>query len=222
MTQRDRDEYNTKRREVKQAVKKANRESWRRFGEEINKKHKVADQEMPPRYGWNRGNEIPGADQDYQRKAYRTAQWNPQTRHSHNDEEGKEKPPHYTSLDSIKKKEEAATELNNKLYTVNENMLETEHVEEKWNYVKSELLNVGKKHLKPGEWMKGSILELMKKMRKYKAKDGNRYKQIHSAVRRRIRDAKEEWMKSRCEEIEKLQKLHDSFNIHKNFKETTG
>ncbi|KAF2881982.1 hypothetical protein ILUMI_24197 [Ignelater luminosus] len=41
MTQRDKEEYNTKRQEVKQAFKKTKRESWRRFGEEINEKYKV-------------------------------------------------------------------------------------------------------------------------------------------------------------------------------------
>ncbi|KAF2895825.1 hypothetical protein ILUMI_10347 [Ignelater luminosus] len=51
-----------------------------------------------------------------------------------------------------------------------------------------------KKHLKPNklesekEWMTDSIFELMEERRKYKAKDGNRYKQIHSEVRRRIQN----------------------------------
>ena len=40
--------------------------------------------------------------------------------------------------------------------------------------------------------------------------------------KKKIRIAKNEWLQHECVEIERLQTLHDNFNLHKKLKETSG
>lgn len=80
-----------------------------------------------------------------------------------------------------------------------------------------------KKRERRRPWMTEEILSLMDERRKCRGcTDQGEYKNIHNLIRRKIRVAKNEWLKRECEEMESLQRLHDSFNLHKKIKETAG
>lgn len=70
--------------------------------------------------------------------------------------------------------------------------------------------------------MTEEILDLMEERRKYKNVNDQKYKQVNTEIRREIRKAKENFNKEKCLEIEMLDMLHDSFNMHKKIKEMTG
>lgn len=75
---------------------------------------------------------------------------------------------------------------------------------------------------KKKSWMTDEILEMMEERRKVKDKDAGKYRQIHKHIRAEIRRAKENWLSKKCEEMEELDKRHDSFNMHKEIKSITG
>uniref|UniRef100_A0A8D8W5N2 Craniofacial development protein 2 n=2 Tax=Cacopsylla melanoneura TaxID=428564 RepID=A0A8D8W5N2_9HEMI len=83
------------------------------------------------------------------------------------------------------------------------------------------------KYLKPEvrekrkTWITDEILDLMEERRLCKGRP-NDYRNMKILVRRKIREAKEKEVKERCEEIEALQKKHDSYNMHRKVKEATG
>lgn len=102
------------------------------------------------------------------------------------------------------------------------------NVNEKWGDIKTALLQpsidilkkektIGKK-----EWITDEILKLMDKRRSFKGKSDQQYKEIQRILRTKIRKAKEDHYKRKCEEIEELQAKHDNFNIHKKVKEMAG
>ena len=55
----------------------------------------------------------------------------------------------------------------------------------------------------------------MDKRRSFKGKCEKNYRKTQQILRAKIRKAKEEFYKQKCEEIEDLQAKHDRFNIHK-------
>ena len=75
------------------------------------------------------------------------------------------------------------------------------------------------------EWMateKGArILVLMQKRRKAKSKDLKAYDQLNREIDAKCIEAKEDWLNSKCEEIEKSYHK-DSRNAHKNIRELSG
>lgn len=75
---------------------------------------------------------------------------------------------------------------------------------------------------KKQEWMTLEILGLMDTRRKHKNNDISKYKEIHTPIRKEIREAKEKYMTDRCNKIEALQPNYDTFNLHKKVKELTG
>lgn len=70
--------------------------------------------------------------------------------------------------------------------------------------------------------MTDEILELMGQGREAKNTNKQRYNEIHREIRRKLRQAKEVQLNKKCDEIKRLQKLHDSFNVHKKIKDITG
>ncbi|XP_055378335.1 craniofacial development protein 2-like [Condylostylus longicornis] len=97
-----------------------------------------------------------------------------------------------------------------------------------WNQTK-EILNstskriLGYKNFTPKQkWMTEEIFNLMEQRRKYRGKNDATYKQIHRCIRRKIRQAKSEWLTRECEELERLQRTHDTFALHKKIKQTAG
>lgn len=71
------------------------------------------------------------------------------------------------------------------------------------------------------EWITQKIMNLMVERLKQKTNALN-YKQINKIVKSKCREAKEEWMRAKCQEIEQLQRRCAAFNVYKNVKEMAG
>ena len=103
-----------------------------------------------------------------------------------------------------------------------------ENVNTKWSNIKNTMLVIGKQELNQEarenkkEWMTKEILEMIERRRKAKVGNKQRYKELHRQIQKKVKEAKERWLNEKCDEIERLQKIHDSFNIHKRVKEMTG
>lgn len=75
------------------------------------------------------------------------------------------------------------------------------------------------------DWMTDEILSFMDDRRNYKNRvDYNGYEHIQRLIKanNKIKMTKNQWLKRECEEIEKLQALHDDFNLHKKLKKIAG
>ena len=70
--------------------------------------------------------------------------------------------------------------------------------------------------------MTDEILQLMNERRQHKNRSEEEYRKVHRLITKRIKEAKEAWLSERCEEIETLDKKHDTFNVHKKIKEAAG
>jgi hypothetical protein len=68
--------------------------------------------------------------------------------------------------------------------------------------------------------MKDKILEMMKERKK--SKNTPRYDRIDKAIRIECREAKEEWLKERCNEIEELEKSHKTKEMYNKVKDLTN
>uniref|UniRef100_A0A8D8WNS4 Craniofacial development protein 2 n=2 Tax=Cacopsylla melanoneura TaxID=428564 RepID=A0A8D8WNS4_9HEMI len=103
-------------------------------------------------------------------------------------------------------------------------------VEENWLTIKSALLGPCNKHLKrtkakrEKDWMTEQILRLMEVRQELRDRnaDKTKLKELNNKIRYECRQAKEQWLKEKCEEIEHLQTLHDAHNMHKKIRELTG
>lgn len=63
--------------------------------------------------------------------------------------------------------------------------------------------------------MTDEILKLINKRREAKAIDNKRYKKLQREIQKKMKEAKEHWLNEKFSEIEKLQEVHDSFNMQK-------
>lgn len=115
---------------------------------------------------------------------------------------------------------------------INENLAqisqqEIESIESLWDKIKKNIIEPCTKHLGPDsvtkkkKWMTNNILNLMEQRRLLKY-DQTKYKELQKVIRKEIKSAKEIWMKENCEEIDKLSRTHDDFNMHRKIKEITG
>uniref|UniRef100_A0A8D8VTC7 Craniofacial development protein 2 n=1 Tax=Cacopsylla melanoneura TaxID=428564 RepID=A0A8D8VTC7_9HEMI len=99
-------------------------------------------------------------------------------------------------------------------------------VEKEMKLLQETVIEIKKEHLardtrKKKSWMTDEILALMDKRRQNKA-IRDEYQRIHKEIRRKIRTAKDEEKKEKCQEIEELQRMHDDFNVHRKVKEVAG
>uniref|UniRef100_A0A8D8TK36 Craniofacial development protein 2 n=1 Tax=Cacopsylla melanoneura TaxID=428564 RepID=A0A8D8TK36_9HEMI len=132
-------------------------------------------------------------------------------------------------LSDIRTKGNVCQEINENLETINVNIM-PEQVEESWRKIKIALLEPCEKHLqrtrqkKEKDWMTDHILHLMETRQKLKASnaDKTKIKELQNKIRYECRRAKEQWLTLKCEEIEHLQMMHDSHNMHKKIRELTG
>lgn len=62
----------------------------------------------------------------------------------------------------------------------------------------------------------------MDERRKYRHKNNAEYKKYHRLIQTKIRQAKTIFIMNECAEIERYQRLHDDFNVHKKNKESSG
>uniref|UniRef100_A0A8D8L8K4 Craniofacial development protein 2 n=1 Tax=Cacopsylla melanoneura TaxID=428564 RepID=A0A8D8L8K4_9HEMI len=104
---------------------------------------------------------------------------------------------------------------------------ESPSIDEKWNEVKSIIQEnvmdkVKKQSVKFKPWITDEILNLMEVRRPFKNTNHQRYKDVNKEIKRKIRDAKQNWLEEQCKEMEDLEKKHDSFNLYKKIKELAG
>uniref|UniRef100_A0A8D8WPG5 Craniofacial development protein 2 n=1 Tax=Cacopsylla melanoneura TaxID=428564 RepID=A0A8D8WPG5_9HEMI len=119
------------------------------------------------------------------------------------------------------------SKIDNKIKNVKNENLMSNDVNTKWKNIQSSILTESKQELKPERikktvWITEDILDLMEERRKFKNVNEAKYKQLNSTIKREIRKAKENFNLEKCLEIEMLDKIHDSFNMHKKIKEMTG
>ncbi|XP_011174808.3 craniofacial development protein 2 [Solenopsis invicta] len=98
-----------------------------------------------------------------------------------------------------------------------------------WEELKDVTISIAKSQLGYRErnrrqsWMTDEILSLMDERQICKNQaDPRRYNELQRKIRAKIRTAKNMWLQQECEEMERLQILHDDFNLHKKLKETAG
>lgn len=117
-------------------------------------------------------------------------------------------------------KQEVKIDLNNRISTEDN----TNNIQQEIADLKNSVLKLKEKYLKPDKrkrksWMTEDILNLIER----RINKGNtvEYKRIQKIIRRKIRKAKEEEHKEKCDEIEFYQSRFDSFNVHKKVREIT-
>jgi len=70
-------------------------------------------------------------------------------------------------------------------------------------------------------WMRGDLLSLLTERREAKGRDVNKYKELDKVIRKKCKEAKDEWYNSECDRIEdKL--LRNPSSAHKVIKQLTG
>ena len=71
------------------------------------------------------------------------------------------------------------------------------------------------------KWMTEEILRMMRRRQAIPQRNSDEYKQLHREIRKKCREAKEEWLKNECAEIEKGKET-DTKAMHKRIKDLTG
>lgn len=71
------------------------------------------------------------------------------------------------------------------------------------------------------KWMTEEILNLMEQRRKCKENE-KAYVSLHAQITTKCKEAKEKWLKDKCELIEQLQKTNNSKRMHDKIKEVTN
>lgn len=102
-------------------------------------------------------------------------------------------------------------------------------IEDAWCSLKSCAAEAAEKVLgrakrpKCKQWMTDEILGLMEDRRLAKLnREFPRYRELRATIRRKVKEAKLQWVTEQCEEAEELLQLHDTFNFHKKIKSVTG
>ena len=100
-----------------------------------------------------------------------------------------------------------------------------EHIEDIWRKVKESIITTTKGLLpfrtkrKKQAWMTDDILNMMDERKAYKNVDRNKYNQLNKEIINDCRKAKETWFNKQCEEIEELEKNHNSREMHAKVKD---
>lgn len=106
--------------------------------------------------------------------------------------------------------------------------LESDGVDETWKKIKEAITSTMQAGLKSSvvarrrPWITDEILDCMDLRRTYKGVNNRMYLEAQKSIRRLIRTAKERWLSEECDDIERLDALHDSFGIHKRVKQAAG
>lgn len=127
------------------------------------------------------------------------------------------------NLSNPETEQKVREQLKKKVKDINDN---TSDIREKWEKTREAIQKTCATFLKRDkqaktEWITEEIIDMMDERRKYKNKNGVKYRQIHNIIRTKIREAKERWLSDKCREIEQCEKKYDSYNMHKKIKELT-
>lgn len=137
------------------------------------------------------------------------------------------------ALRELQMKERYAIKVENKFQVLertlqSEGQEEAETVQRQWTNFKLCIKEAAQETLPKKQkvakqsWMTEDILQLMKERKRYKNRDNIKYKEIDADVRRKCIKAKEKWMEAQCEEIEELNRRHNSKGLHRKVKEVVG
>lgn len=123
-------------------------------------------------------------------------------------------------------RQEIREEINEKLSAIQQQINDTDSVDQKLKHINATIQTTTKKHLTKTTtgnraWMTQEILDLMEQRRKRK-NHLDKYKDINKQIKKKIKEAKEAWIKEQCEEMETYEKKYDAFNMYKKVKEITG
>ena len=106
-------------------------------------------------------------------------------------------------------------------------VLEQEGNNTTWEVFKEALVETAKETIpkktkqSKNKWMTEEILRMMRRRQAIPQRNSDEYKQLHREIRKKCREAKEEWLKNECAEIEKGKET-DSKAMHKRIKDLTG
>ena len=131
-----------------------------------------------------------------------------------------------TKLRNRNFKTEVARKTNEQFERIYEQTRDTD-LKQQVQRISSEIKTLCQKELKRGavkkrsQWITDEILDLMETRRGLKRRT-TEYRTANREIKRKIREAKNEWMEKECKEIEELQEKHDSFNVHRKVKELSG
>ena len=97
-----------------------------------------------------------------------------------------------------------------------------------WAKIKSAIENAmkitltNKENTKRKKWMTNKILQKMGQRRQYKNNDKERYNEINKEIQNDCRKAKEDYISSQCNEIEKIGKQFRLREMHNKIKSVTS
>lgn len=98
-----------------------------------------------------------------------------------------------------------------------------------WDSMEEIMMNTARteigyrQNIKRKNWMTNEILKMFEERRKYKNQGSrDKYRTLQNTIRRAVRSAKNKWLREQCEEMERLQKQNDDYNLHKKIKEAAG
>ena len=115
-----------------------------------------------------------------------------------------------------------AIEVKNRL-----SVLEQEGNNTTWEVFKEALVETAKETIpkktkqSKNKWMTEEILRMILRRQAIPQRNSDEYKQLHREIRKKCREAKEEWLKNECAEIEKGKET-DTKAMHKRIKDLTG
>ena len=137
------------------------------------------------------------------------------------------KPPKHIDITKLKNplmKTTTAQNLEKRIQNIESSTI----VEEKWTAMRAALIQTQTEDIgfqtqtKKQPWMTDEILKVMEERRQHKTTNEDRYRELNRTIRRKCREAKEQWLMERCCEIEQLQQKYDLHNVHKKINEITG
>ena len=79
-----------------------------------------------------------------------------------------------------------------------------------------------KNKAKRQKWMTDEILKKMDDRRKAKSTNPQRYNELNKEICEMFRNVKEEWVKQQCQEVEDLDRQHQSKEMHDKVRELTS
>ena len=100
-----------------------------------------------------------------------------------------------------------------------------EKIDNKWQCLKESIKHVNESAPKKGKktkqkWITEEILNLMDERKK--AKNTPAYKSLHKKVQNKCREAREQWINSKCEEIEECNRNNSTKRMHEEINLLSG
>ncbi|XP_055384403.1 uncharacterized protein LOC129614040 [Condylostylus longicornis] len=131
-------------------------------------------------------------------------------------------------IQNSENKNRIASKINDELESMEETIDGENDCNKAWIHFKTplnqavkDLQNVEQRHART-KWMTQEILIMMEERRRWKQIDHAKYKEINKTIKRKIRDAKTHYWENECKEIENLDRIGNSAQLHKKIKSITN